>query len=380
MAEPLKNHFDQRVPRTLARQIATVWPPFRSTAFLADALRDYDALQLMDRGRHLARVLGRHLPPDYREALAILLESVGDPPEKRTGDGGMASFFYLPHVLFVSEFGLDHFEPSMRAQHLLSQRFTAEFSIRPFIERYERETLALLQRWARDPNAHVRRLVSEGTRPRLPWAGRLRRFQENPAPVLQLLELLKDDPELFVRRSVANNLNDIGKDHPELLVKLARRWMVDAPPPRQALIRHALRSLVKQGHRGALAVLGFKGAAPVGLDRVRITPARAMKGGRVTIAFTVRNRSMRAQRLLVDFTIHFVKADGSTSPKVFKLSVLHLTPGGEMRCRKSVTLAELTTRKHYPGRHIVDVLVNGHARTIGAFTILEVPEPGRRPR
>jgi 3-methyladenine DNA glycosylase AlkC len=214
MAEPLKNHFDERVPRTIATQIAGVWPAFGGDQFLSDVLQAYDDLGLMDRGRHIARTLRKHLPDAYPEALGILLRSIGDRPARTEGDGGMASFLYLPHVQFVEEFGLEDFEASLNALYVLTQRFTGEFSVRPFIERYEAESLALLEQWTQDSNAHVRRLVSEGTRPRLPWAARLRRFQEDPAPVLSLLERLRDDPEEFVRRSVANNLNDIGKDHP----------------------------------------------------------------------------------------------------------------------------------------------------------------------
>lgn len=369
MAEPLKNYFDDRVPRAIALQIAVVWPGFRAEAFVADVLDGYGALGLMDRGRHIARVLRRHLPGDYPEALEILLRSVGERPSRTEGDGGMASFLYLPHVCFVAEFGLDDFDASTRALYVLTQRFTAEFSIRPFIERYERETLALLHEWAGDPDVHVRRLVSEGTRPRLPWAGRLRRFQKDPAPVLALLERLRDDPEPYVRRSVANNLNDIGKDHPEALVDVARRWMVDASEERRALVKHALRSLVKQGHPEALAILGFGGSAAAAIEDVRITPDPVAKGGKVTVEFFVRSTSPRVQNLLVDFRIHFVKANGNASPKVFKMKAVDLPAGGAASFRKTVSLADLTTRRHYPGEHRVEALLNGRVEPLGSFTV-----------
>ena len=168
----------------------------------------------------------------------------------------------MPHCFFVAEYGLDHFEPSMQAHYQLTQRFTAEFSIRPFLIKHTEATLARLRQWARDPNEHVRRLVSEGTRPRLPWASRLPAFQADPAPVLALLELLKDDPALYVRRSVANNLNDIGKDHPRVLMQTAQRWMRDATPERAWVVRHALRWAVKQGDPAALKVLGFGKKSP----------------------------------------------------------------------------------------------------------------------
>lgn len=245
MAEPLKNHFGADVPRTIARMIAAVFPAFDAKAFVRSALDGYAQLGLMPRGRKIAQTLRRYLPDDYTMAVEILLTSL-DQRVARTAGQGMAPFLFLPHLLFVADYGLEHFESSMRAQYLLTQRFTAEFSIRRYLERHPAATLARLRKWAVDPNADVRRLVSEGTRPRLPWAPRLRAFQADPRPVLALLELLKDDPSLSVRRSVANNLNDIGKDHPALLVATGRKWMVDVTEERRWIVCHALRSAVKR--------------------------------------------------------------------------------------------------------------------------------------
>src|SRR5918997_3406822 len=236
MAAPLKDSFGPDVPVRIAGAIAAVWPAFPVEAFLADALDGYEELELTPRARHIADALGRHLPQDYERAIEILVASLGpklDSPELT----GMDAFVYLPHVFFVAERGADHFEASMRAQYELTQRFSAEYSIRVFLERYPDATLGRLREWALDPSPHVRRLVSEGTRPRLPWAPRLRAFQDDPRPVLELLELLKDDPELYVRRSVANNLNDIGKDHPELLFETCKRWLVDASEERSKLVK-----------------------------------------------------------------------------------------------------------------------------------------------
>ena len=369
MAEPLKTYFDERVPQAIARQIKAAWPQLRTREFLADALDGYASLELMNRGRHIARALARHLPPDYPRALEILMRSID---ERRPGDhieGAMASFFYLPHTCFVAEFGIEHFEASMRAQYRLTQIFTAEFSIRPFIERYERESLALLSKWALDSNPHVRRLVSEGTRPRLPWAGRLRRFQKDPRPVLTLLEQLRDDSEIYVRRSVANNLNDIGKDHPEVLITVARRWMKGATEERRSLVRHALRSLVKQGNTDALEILGFGKVATVALENIGISPRRVPNGGKVTVTFDARSTSRRAQRVMLDLRIHFIKANGKSSPKVFKLRTASLAAGEAVTSRKTISLANLTTRKHYPGRHLVDVLINGRITPLGSFSV-----------
>ena len=215
----------------------------------------------------------------------------------------------------------------MQAQHALTQRFTAEFSIRPFLQAHPEATLARLRQWAFDPSPHVRRLVSEGTRPRLPWAPRLRGFQKDPAPVLALLELLKDDPELYVRRSVANNLNDIGKDHPELLTQTAQRWLKGASENRQWIVGHALRSAVKRGEAGALKVLGFGAGGPC-VDCVTrpLRPSAAVMGASVTVAFDVHNPHAHAQRVLVDFCVHYIKANGQPKPKVFKLKTVDAGP------------------------------------------------------
>jgi 3-methyladenine DNA glycosylase AlkC len=226
--------------------------------------------------------------------------------------------------------------------------------------------------WTRDPSEHVRRLVSEGTRPRLPWAARLPAFQRDPAPVLALLERLKDDPALYVRRSVANNLNDIGKDHPALLADTARTWLQGATPERRWIVQHALRSAVKRGEPGALAALGFGAAADVQIGQPSITPqSSAVIGGTLVVAFDVINNRAQPQRVLVDFAVHYIKANGQSRAKVFKLKTLDLAAHETQRVGKQISLAEMSTRKHYPG------LAPGggdserpRAQTLGSFELL----------
>jgi 3-methyladenine DNA glycosylase AlkC len=316
--EPLKNFFRPEIVARIGEMIAAVYPEFPRKKFVADAVQGLDELELVPRAWHIARAMRRHLPRDFDEAAAILKASLG-PRLEATEGAGMAPFLYLPHVLYVAEYGIEHLETSLDLQYELTKRFSAEYSIRQFLDRYPKATLARLRQWATDPDVHVRRLVSEGTRPRLPWAPRLRAFQENPQPVLELLELLKDDPDLYVRRSVANNLNDIGKDHPKLLVATCKRWLVDASPERQWLVRHALRSAVKRGENGALEVLGYGKAAQVRVEHVTISPQGAKIGGSVTLSFDLVSTARKKQALLVDYRVHFVKADGSTNAKVFKL-------------------------------------------------------------
>ena len=346
--------------------ISAVHSAFPREAFLRDALAGYGPLSLTARGFHVATALRAHLPTDYPRAVEILVASATQPHDHRAS-GGMASFLYMPHLFFVAKHGLDHFEESMRAQHALTQVFTAEWSIRAFIEKHPEKTLARLREWTADPSHHVRRLVSEGTRPRLPWAPRLRAFQKDPQPVIELLELLKDDPELYVRRSVANNLNDIGKDHPVLLAQVAKRWLRGASEQRRWIVNHALRSAVKRADAGALGALGYGGKAAVKLRRIDV-PATARIGGTARIGFEIHNPGRKVQRVMADMVVHFVKARG-TGAKTFKLKALTLKPGESVAVGKSIALKQLTTRKHYPGRHRVDALLNGQRLPLGSFLL-----------
>jgi 3-methyladenine DNA glycosylase AlkC len=369
MAEPLVKQYGADVPQAITSMVTRVYPAFDGPGFVREVLDGFDTLALMARGQKIAQVLRRYLPDDYEAALAILMASL-DQPHGRDPTLTLGSFLYLPHTRFVAEYGLNHFEPSMAAQHALTQRFSAEFSIRPFLEHHTEATLDQLKIWATDPNEHVRRLVSEGTRPRLPWAPRLRQFQRDPTPVLALLEMLKDDPALYVRRSVANNLNDIGKDHPELLTRTAQAWLQDTSPERAWIVGHALRSAVKRGEAGALSVLGYGDAVQLALGDIQITPSKPAMGGSVSISFTLTNAQKHPQRVLVDLAVHYVKANGQTRAKVFKLTTLDLAPGQTAQLSKKLSLAEMTTRKHYVGLHPVTVLLNGQAQPLGAFELV----------
>lgn len=371
MADPLKTFFSPALVRRLAADLARVEPSFAARAFVRQASDGLDDLELLARGKHIARALAAHLPPAYPAAIDVLLRSLG--PEHVNDEllgAGMAPFFYLPHVMFVAERGLDHFDESMRAQYELTKRFSAEMSIRYYIARDPERTFALLRRWASDENPFVRRLVSEGTRLRLPWAIRVPWLDQNPHRVLELLELLKDDKATVVRRSVANNLNDLGKVHPELLVTTCGSWLRGAAPERRALVEHALRSAIKRGEAGALALLGFGKKPKIAIEDVRFQPKRVTIGGKVAMSFTLRSTGKMRQDLLVDLAVHFVKASGTSSPKVFKLARIDLAPGDRAELAAKISLAVHTTRKPRPGKHAVDVLVNGEPLAAGAFDVV----------
>lgn len=370
MGEPLKTFFSPALVRRLAGEIAQVEPGFPVRAFVRRASEGLEALELLDRGKHICAALAAHLPPDYPAAIDVLLRSLGVEHESDELVGaGMAPFFYLPHVLFVAEHGLDHFELSMQAQYALTKRFSAESSIRPYIAKDPERTFALLQVWASDTNAHVRRLVSEGTRLRLPWAMRVPWLDRNPQRVIALLELLKDDPTTMVRRSVANNLNDLGKVYPELLVQTCGSWLEVPSVERRALVEHALRSAVKRGEPAVLSLLGFGNKPAVVVEDVVHEPDPVPIGGKVTVRFALRSTVARPQELLCDLRVHFVKATGKRLPKVFKLKRIELPARGRVELTSRISLAVHTTRKPCPGEHRVDVLINGAAFPAGAFEV-----------
>ncbi len=368
MAQTLKSQFGPVVAGEIAAMLAPHCRTFDAEAFTTDGLSGFEDLELMAPAGQLANVMKRHLPADFAAAGAVVLESLG-PILGGSSGHGMAPFFYLPHVLFVARYGLGHFDLSMRLQHALTQRFTAEFSIRAFIEHDQPRTLRQLARWTLDPSEHVRRLVSEGTRPRLPWASRLRAFQRDPGPVLDLLERLKDDPSLYVRRSVANNLNDIGKDNPDRLLETAGRWLVGASAERRWIVEHALRSAVRRGDRGALALLGYAHAARLDVHDISITPQSAVIGDTLVIECVLRNPARRAQTALIDLVVHYIKARGDRSPKVFKLKRIELAPNQSVRLCKRVSLAQLTTCQHHAGEHRVELLINGISQPLGGFDL-----------
>jgi 3-methyladenine DNA glycosylase AlkC len=319
----------------------------------------------MDRARHVAAALARALPADRARAVALLVASLG-PPLATTEGWGTAPFAYLPHVFFLAEHGLDVPEAALAAQRELTKRFTAEFSLGVYVERHPALTFATLAAWVEDPDPHVRRLVSEGTRSRLPWGKRLKSVTADPAPVLALLARLRDDPSAYVRRSVANNLNDLGKDDPGLLVRVARAWLVDAPPARVALIRHALRDRVKKGDRDAIALLGAGG----GEFTVRAElPARAPLGGKLAVVVHVTNVGAGGARAVVDLAVTFPGRAGKGRRRVFKMKEVTLEPGQSATLRATVSLAHHTTRAALPGPHALAVQVDGVPMPVGTVDV-----------
>ena len=373
MAEALKNQFGLDVAHTLAKQIKTVWPAFNSKHFIDELAGQYESLDLMARAKAISHALGKTLPQDFAQASQILINSLPPKAQGPNNEPAMAGFFYLPHTFYAAFYGLNDFDNAMRLQYVLTQRFSCEFSIRYFLEKHQQATLSLFTTWAQDPNEHIRRLVSEGSRPRLPWAQRLKAFQKDPSHTLALLELLKDDPSLYVRRSVANHLNDIGKDHPDALFTTAQRWIKNASPERLWLIKHSLRFAIKEGNPKALALLGFGEKAQISIKQAKIWPTKVAFGSEVFFSFEMLNTSNQTQNIMLDFAVHYVKANGQTKAKVFKLKALELAGQQSITIQKKISLKEMSTRKHYAGLHRIEALVNGENIQLGNFELLPNP-------
>jgi 3-methyladenine DNA glycosylase AlkC len=367
MAEPLKEIFNEAAVVWLAERLAAAAPGFQQKAFVGNILADLHVLELKARIERIALEMQRHLPGDFRKAVKIVEKALGAPPP--AGDGtDFGKFRVLPCHRFVSLAGLDHADLSLGYFARATRHFTAEFDVRPFIAREPERVLRLMQSWAQDGDWRLRRLASEGARPRLPWGLRLQALVADPKPLFPLLEALRDDPIEAVRRSVANNLNDIAKDHPDLLVRYLKPWAkVEARAP---LIRHALRHLVKQGHEGALEMMGADRQASFRAGRIKLDAKAVAIGGAIGMSVTIGNDGDRPAHAIIDYAVHHLGARGELRPKVFKWTKMTLAPGERVTLARRHSLRPVTTRRYYPGRHEIDLRINGRILARTAFELL----------
>jgi 3-methyladenine DNA glycosylase AlkC len=352
----------------LADALACTIDGFRAEAFLNDALTGLDALELKGRVHHIIGVMHSYLPSDFKKAAPLLihLKGVWNPGER---DDNLAGFAAWPIVDYIGEYGLDYPEESLNALKELTSLFSAEFAIRPFIIEHTELTFRSLEKWCGDRDQHVRRLVSEGSRPRLPWGQQLPEFIKDPSPVFKLLEKLKDDPSEYVRRSVANNLNDISKDHPKAVLSCCRRWQKPTTPERARIIRHATRTLVKSGHPEVFGLLGYTDHPKLEVLALEVTPPTIKLGESIEFSFQVQSTNSETQKVVIDYAIHHMKANGLTSPKVFKFCTLDIKPSECVERTKRHAIKPITTRKYYSGEHAVEILINGKTFGEVAFTL-----------
>jgi len=348
--EPLKNMFNDALFDTLTSAFRAVYPTFPTETFMERIYDDqWEARELKERMRHTATVLHAVLPDDYRAALRII----------RRAAPALSGFGTMVFPDFVEVYGLDDWEASIPALEQFTQLCSSEFAVRPFIVRDQERMMAQMLAWSRHPNEHVRRLSSEGCRPRLPWAIALPALQADPSPILPILENLKSDEVEYVRRCVANNLNDIAKDNPQVTLEVARRWQALGTPEIDAIITHALRTLVKKGDPGALAILGFGDDGAFEVKNLAVEPGEIPMHGEVTFSFDLESHGEIPQNLVIDYVVHLKRANGSQTAKVFKLTKKELAPGEKITFRRRHSFAPVTTRKYYPGEHAIEIQVNG---------------------
>jgi len=355
----LKEMFNADRYRHIAGLLADAVPGFDRKRFLAIATVKLSELSLLQRMRRMTEACRATLPGDYLSALEVLSKIA---PRV---DHGFVSIFLCD---FVGLYGHDHFQASMDALKYFTRTGSAEFAIREFLKRDLSRTLVVMHEWSKDPDEHLRRLACEGCRPRLPWSFRLETLVADPSPVSSILENLKSDPSRYVRKSVANHLNDISKDHPDWLFAMIGRWP-EGNVHTTWIIRHALRTLIKRGDQRALAVIGASRRTEIKLADFKLTPGSVKIGCGIHFSFQLKSRGKAVQRLIVDYAVHYMKSSGKTAPKVFKLRELTLAPGTTASLSKQHRLQELTTRRHYPGRHRLEIMVNGKIVGGGNFLL-----------
>jgi 3-methyladenine DNA glycosylase AlkC len=373
MAEAFKHLIGPAVVKQVAHHLQRVSPTFNAKRFEQLALDGLEGLEFKARAHHLSLALQTTLPERFEEAADILQASLKAVPRPRfehdpdedlgtlgTDDTGLGGWALWAFGDFVAQRGMANPERSLRALHAITQRFTAEFAIRPFIVQHPDLVFRTLGGWVNDPSAHVRRLVSEGSRPRLPWGLRLQTLVKDPSPTLPLLHALQDDPSEYVRRSVANHLNDIAKDHPDVVANWLAKHLPEAPLPRQRLLRHASRSLIKTGHPGVMQAWGL-GQGLLGTARLLASSTSVRIGEKVMLHIELTAQAGHAsdQRLEVDYLVHHIKANGSTSPKAFKGKRVVLPSHGRVSWDKSHSFVPVSTRSYFPGEHRIELQVNG---------------------
>ncbi|MBN1201933.1 MAG: DNA alkylation repair protein [Anaerolineae bacterium] len=356
MSEPnprLKDLFFQRpFYDDLVAVLAATWPPFDAEAFwsgLYDA--GWDDRSLMERMRHTTVILHSVLPEDFRAALRILQQAAP----------ALAQYGFEKLVLceYVGLYGLDDWEASLPALEAFTHQASAEFAVRPFILQDLERMLAQMLKWASHDSPTVRRLASEGCRPRLPWGIRLPPLIDDPAPVLPVLEQLKLDEDESVRRSVANNLNDIAKDNPQVVIDVLRRWQAHDTPEMAQLISRALRTLLKAGDPGALELLGYGRDPAITVSNMTLEPDTIPLGETVAFSFDVESTGQQPQDLMIDYVVYLMRANGQQTPKVFKLTKRTIAPGETIHITRKQSFAPQSSRKYYPGEHAIEIQING---------------------
>jgi len=377
MPEPLKNQFNEHLIRGMSKHFQAHAASFDADGFYTMASSNLSALELKQRSEHIVKAMLVYLPSDFIQASEVILASLspakdGDIFAATVDETGIAGWAIMPMTHYVGLQGQHHVALAMTLLKELTKRFSAEFGVRFFLHDHAEETMRAVKIWAQDSNRHVRRLASEGIRPRLPWAAQIPQFIMDPSPVIEVLELLKDDKEAYVRRSVANNLNDIAKDHPDLVADIVEAWMQGASEERFKLLRHACRTLLKQGNQRVLHLFGY-GSPNIKQVSFKVLTPEVVLGHHVMFSLSCCSSVAHNQPLMIDYVIHHRKANGQRSPKVFKWRTTDLKAGETLVLAKKHGMKKISTRQYYAGKHVIEIMVNGVVIGKDEFQLLLPP-------
>ena len=356
----LKEAYNEHFVKKLADQIVRHQSSFKKDIFIKSILnKEWKHKELKERMRHISLTIHQCLPIPYPEQIQVLNEVVSS----YNGLQGMV----FPD--FVEVFGQEDYQTSIKALEDYTQYSTSEFAIRPFIQKYPDSTIQQLIKWSKHSNHHVRRLASEGSRPKLPWSFPLREFIKDPSPVLPILENLKNDESEYVRKSVANHLNDISKSQPELALKLGAKWHGKSKHL-DRVVKHGLRTLLKKGDKRALQIFKLDDSTNLLIPEINITHQEINIGGDLYFEFEVINNSKKSRNIRLEYQIAYVKSNGTTSPKIFQISETELKVNSAKKWTKKQSFINRTTRKHYPGEHRISIVVNGDEKCSTTFKVL----------
>jgi len=346
---PLKNMLNPKSLREFAEVIKSAYPSFEVEGFLKTTIDEtWEDLELKARGRKVTLGLGKYLPSDYKDAIGVINKVLGK-------YDGFACYSFPDYVEVYGQDEKD-FDISMNALGKITEHFSSEFAIRPFIISYEEKTMNQMYAWSKDKNEHRRRLSSEGCRPVLPWGQALDKYKKDPTPILPILEQLKEDESLYVRKSVANNLNDISKTHPELVVEIAKKWYGKSDKT-DWIIKHACRTLLKKGNSDALAIFGYNDTDSVDVKGFNLHTKTLNIGDNLTFSFEIITKN--ASKVRLEYGIDYVKANGKKNRKIFQLSEGSFKKNESKKYDRNHSFEDVSTRRHYPGIHSVTLIVNG---------------------
>lgn len=366
----IRDVFNQETLHSLGNRLKKAYPEGNLAKFKKIALNQLTALTYSGRKSQIVTALESFLPPDFLKAAHILINALPPPYEDHSISESMDRFIVVPMAEYIAIYGLDNPEISLQILKSMTQCFTAEWAIRPFLIHHREMTMKTLHAWTKDNNEHVRRLVSEGSRPYLPWGKKLAFVADNPTITLPLLAKMKTDSSEYVRRSIANHLNDLSKNHPDLIIQELKKWQLESPSQEMTkMIKHALRTTIKNGHPEALDMIGFKHGVKVKVTDIDFS-SEIPFGSDLLFTITLLSNEKMQVPIHLDFIIHYQKNSGKTQPKVFKLKSLIIKPGETISVRKKISFRPITTRKYYPGTHFLQILINGKKTKKQPFKLL----------